>query len=124
MARMAAVSSLVRRRPIANEWLNDLDPIVVSTVMQLQPLSEKSLPKNVKRFAGQSSCFSEDSESANTRWLTSPELPLDMGGPVDRAYDRMGAEFSSVPAIEHLSAVAKKFADHVAVSDSACQITY
>jgi hypothetical protein len=38
-------------------------------------------------------------------WMTSPELPLDMGGPIERAFDRMGAGFADVPAIEHLNAL-------------------
>jgi len=36
----------------------------------------------------------------------------------------MGADFSNVPAFQHLSAVAKRFADRVAISDAAHQITY
>lgn len=92
--------------------------------MQLQPLSDQSPPKNVERFAGQGSFFGENSEPANARWLKPPEFPLDMGGPVDRAYDRMGADFASVSAIEHLRAVTTRFANHVAVSDGAHQITY
>ncbi|MDB5618247.1 AMP-binding protein [Tardiphaga sp.] len=92
--------------------------------MQLQTPSDASLPKSVKRFADQSSFFGERGEAENARWMRSPEFPLDMGGPVNRPYDRMGADFSSVPAIEHLSAIAKRFSDRVAVSDSAHQITY
>ncbi len=87
--------------------------------MQLQPLSDDSL-----RFAGQSSLFEDKGKSANVRWMKSPEFPLDIGGPIDRPFDRMGADFAGVPAIEHLSMVAKQFAGRVAVSDSADQITY
>src|ERR1700737_2311426 len=92
--------------------------------MQLQSLSDDPLQKSVKRFAGQSSFFGDKGEPANARWMKSPEFPLDMGGPIDRPFDRMGADFASVPAIEHLSAVAKRFADRVAISDGADQITY
>jgi|tagenome__1003787_1003787.scaffolds.fasta_scaffold20986967_2 acyl-CoA synthetase (AMP-forming)/AMP-acid ligase II/thioesterase domain-containing protein len=92
--------------------------------MQFQPLSDETLPETLKRFAGQSSFFGEHGDPANACWLKPPELALDMGGPVDRPYDRMGADFAGVCAIEHLRAVAARFADRVAVSDGACQITY
>jgi acyl-CoA synthetase (AMP-forming)/AMP-acid ligase II/thioesterase domain-containing protein/acyl carrier protein len=92
--------------------------------MLLQTPSDDSLPKSVKRFAGQSSFFGDKAAPANALWMKSPGFPLDMGGPIDRPFDRMGADFASVPAIEHLSAVAKRFADRVAISDAARQITY
>jgi acyl-CoA synthetase (AMP-forming)/AMP-acid ligase II/thioesterase domain-containing protein/acyl carrier protein len=53
-----------------------------------------------------------------------PELPLDLGGPVDRPFNRMGVEFACVPAITHLDAVAKRFPNNVAISDDTRQITY
>jgi acyl-CoA synthetase (AMP-forming)/AMP-acid ligase II/thioesterase domain-containing protein len=53
-----------------------------------------------------------------------PELPLDLGGPVDRPFNRMGVEFAGVPAITHLDAVAKRFPNNVAISDDTRQITY
>jgi acyl-CoA synthetase (AMP-forming)/AMP-acid ligase II/thioesterase domain-containing protein len=89
----------------------------------MQP-ADALLPKSVKRFAGQSSFFADKGNPTNALWMRSAELPLDMGGPIDRPFDRMGADFSNVPAIEHLSAVAKRFADRVAISDAAHQITY
>ncbi|MFB9270021.1 AMP-binding protein [Bradyrhizobium erythrophlei] len=57
-------------------------------------------------------------------WTTALDVPLDMRGPVDRPFNRMGAGFADVPAIEHLRSVAAKFADRIAVSDADQQITY
>ena len=56
--------------------------------------------------------------------MTSPEVPLDLQGPVDRPFDRMGADFAGAPAIQHLKAVARKFADKIALSDGTRHITY
>jgi acyl-CoA synthetase (AMP-forming)/AMP-acid ligase II/thioesterase domain-containing protein/acyl carrier protein len=91
--------------------------------MQLEtPVDDPA--KSVKRFAGQGSFYGDKGTLASAPWMTSPDVPLDMNGPVDRPFHRLGADFSSVPAMEHLRAVAKRFADKVALSDATCQITY
>jgi acyl-CoA synthetase (AMP-forming)/AMP-acid ligase II/thioesterase domain-containing protein/acyl carrier protein len=96
----------------------------MSTVMPLETPVDDLLPKGVRRFAGHGSFFGDKGTPASAPWMKSPDVPLDMGGPIDRPFDRMGADFASVAAIEHLSAVAKRFADRVALSDAAHQITY
>jgi non-ribosomal peptide synthetase component F len=92
--------------------------------MQLETPADVSLPKGVKRFAGQVSVFGDRGNPKHAPWIKPDEFPLDMGGPVDRPFDRMGADYSSVPAIEHLSAIAKRFSDKVAISDGDHRITY
>lgn len=92
--------------------------------MQLETPVDGSLPKSVKRFAGQGSFFGDKGTLVSASWMTSPDIPLDMEGPVDRPFDRMGADFSSTAVIEHLSAVAKRFADRVGLSDATHQVTY
>jgi hypothetical protein len=56
--------------------------------------------------------------------MNSPEMPLDLQGPIDRPFDRMGADFAGAPAIEHLKAVARRFADRIAMSDGTHHVTY
>jgi acyl-CoA synthetase (AMP-forming)/AMP-acid ligase II/thioesterase domain-containing protein len=63
-------------------------------------------------------------EPARLLWVHSPEMPLDLQGPIGRPFERMGADFAGAPAIEHLRAVARKFADKIAVSDGIYQFTY
>jgi acyl-CoA synthetase (AMP-forming)/AMP-acid ligase II/thioesterase domain-containing protein len=95
----------------------------MSRIMQLETPIDDTL-KGVKRIAGQTSFFGDKGTLAGASWMRSPDVPLDMGGPTDRPFDRMGADFSGVPAIEHLSAIAKRFPDKVALSDTTDQITY
>lgn len=92
--------------------------------MQLQQFSDESLPNDAKRSVGQSLLFGAKGEPANALWMKSPECPLDMGGPIDRPFDRMGENFADVPAIKHLTAIATRFGDRIAMSDGAHQITY
>ena len=92
--------------------------------MQLQRFPDGSLAKRAKTFAGGRALSGDSSEPAQALWMEPPELPLDLGGPVDRPFDRMGAEFAGVPAITHLDAVAKRFPNNVAISDDTRQITY
>ncbi|SFL37003.1 Acyl-CoA synthetase (AMP-forming)/AMP-acid ligase II [Bradyrhizobium sp. NFR13] len=92
--------------------------------MQLQRFPDGSLPNRAKTFVGRRALPGDVREPAKALWMNSPELPLDVGGPVDRPFNRMGAEFAGVPAITHLDAVAKTFPNNVAISDDARQITY
>lgn len=92
--------------------------------MQLQRFPDESLPKTAKNFAGRRALSGDFGESAKAVWMKPLELPLDAGGPVDRPFNPMGGEFASVPAIAHLSAVAKRFPNNVAISDDTRQITY
>jgi acyl-CoA synthetase (AMP-forming)/AMP-acid ligase II/thioesterase domain-containing protein len=92
--------------------------------MLLQRPSGDPLPSSVERFAGQTSFFGDKGTPTTALWMKAPGVPLEMGGPIDRPFDPMGSDFASVPAIEHLSAVATKFATRVAVSDAGRQITY
>jgi len=92
--------------------------------MQLQRFPDGSLPKRAKTFAGGRALSGDSSEPAQALWMKPPELPLDLGGPVDRPFNRMGVEFAGVPAITHLDAVAKRFPNNVAISDDTRQITY
>ena len=55
--------------------------------------------------------------------MNSSEVPLDLQGPVDRLFDRMEADFAGTPAIEHLKAIARRFADKIAMSDGIHHIT-
>lgn len=96
----------------------------VSIIMLRQRPSGDSLPSSVERFAGQRSFFGDKGTPATALWMKPRGVPLDMGGPIDRPFDRMGPDFADVPAIVHLRAVATKFADRVAVSDAGHQITY
>lgn len=57
-------------------------------------------------------------------WISAPECPLDLAGPVDRPFDRMGREFAGVAVLEHLTAVAGKFPEKIAISDGACEFSY
>jgi acyl-CoA synthetase (AMP-forming)/AMP-acid ligase II/thioesterase domain-containing protein len=92
--------------------------------MQLQRFPDGSLPNRAKTFVGRRALPGDVREPAKALWMKSPELPLDVGGPVDRPFNRMGAEFAGVPAITHLDAVAKTFPNNIAISDDARQITY
>lgn len=56
-------------------------------------------------------------------WTPAPERPLDSGGPIERPFDRMGPDFASRPAAEHLAAVATKYPNKIAVSDGAQRFT-
>ncbi|MDR6657734.1 acyl-CoA synthetase (AMP-forming)/AMP-acid ligase II/thioesterase domain-containing protein/acyl carrier protein [Tardiphaga robiniae] len=82
------------------------------------------MAKRAKTFAGGRALSGDSSEPAQALWMKPPELPLDLGGPVDRPFNRMGVEFAGVPAITHLDAVAKRFPNNVAISDDTRQITY
>ncbi|MGM4931106.1 AMP-binding protein [Tardiphaga sp. 619_E2_N8_6] len=82
------------------------------------------MAKRAKTFAGGRALSGDSSEPAQALWMKPPELPLDLGGPVDRPFNRMGVEFACVPAITHLDAVAKRFPNNVAISDDTRQITY
>jgi acyl-CoA synthetase (AMP-forming)/AMP-acid ligase II/thioesterase domain-containing protein len=68
--------------------------------------------------------FRAQREPARLLWMNSPEMPLDLQGPIDRPFDRMGADFAGAPAIEHLKAVARRFADRIAMSDGTHHVTY
>lgn len=57
-------------------------------------------------------------------WASAPTRPLDIGGPVDRPFERMGDDFSSIGASDHLKRIAAKFPDKLAISDGARQFTY
>lgn len=92
--------------------------------MQLQRFPDGSLPNRAKTFVGRRALPGDVREPAKALWMKSPELPLDVGGPVDRPFNRMGAEFAGVPAITHLDAVAKRFPNNIAISDDARQVTY
>ena len=67
-----------------------------------------------------------EDESGNTlsSWISAPGGPIDLGGPVDRPFDRMGPEFSCFASHEHLTRVAVNFPDKIAISDGACQFSY
>lgn len=90
--------------------------------MQLQIPADAPLLAGMTRLSRPRS--SPGDEYANVQWLKCPDLPLDMGGPVDRPFERMGVEFSNVPAIEHLKAIASKYPARIAMSDGAHEITY
>lgn len=92
--------------------------------MQLQRFPDESLSKHAKAFAVRRVPSGDLEESAEALWMKPPQLPLDLGGPVDRPFNCLGAEFASVPAIAHLNAVAKRFPNNVAISDDTRQITY
>ena len=57
-------------------------------------------------------------------WISAPECPLDLRGPVDRPFDRMGRGFACIAALQHLTTVARKFPDEIAISDGASQFSY
>ena len=57
-------------------------------------------------------------------WISAPECPLDLRGPVDRPFDRMGRGFSCIAALQHLTTVARKFPDEIAISDGASKFSY
>jgi non-ribosomal peptide synthetase component E (peptide arylation enzyme) len=57
-------------------------------------------------------------------WISAPGCPLDLRGPVDRPFDRMGGEFADVAALDHLTTVAGRFPDKIAISDGACAFSY
>jgi acyl-CoA synthetase (AMP-forming)/AMP-acid ligase II/thioesterase domain-containing protein/acyl carrier protein len=103
---------------------NDLNRAETNTVMQLETPADDSVAKSAKRFAGRNSFFGDKGPSTRAHWMKSPDIPLDMGGPINRPFDHMGPEFSSVAVIEHLRAVAKRFPDKVALSDTTHEITY
>lgn len=57
-------------------------------------------------------------------WASAPRRALDIGGPVDRPFERMGDDFSGISASDHLKRIAEKFPDKRAISDGARQFTY
>ena len=60
----------------------------------------------------------------NAPWMNSPDSPSRYGRPCRSTVRSHGGRLRSVPAIEHLNAVARRFADRVAISDGSQQITY
>src|ERR1700682_2448014 len=90
-------------------------------IMQLRravPIVFGSAPKD------RSSVRGDESGNSNSSWISAPGCPLDLRGPVDRPFDRMGCNFAGVAALEHLTAVAGKFPDKIAISDGACEFSY
>lgn len=67
---------------------------------------------------------SVDRASPGLFWSPAPQRPLDIGGPVDRPFDPMGDDFSSVAANHHLERIASKFPDKLAICDGDRQFTY
>jgi acyl-CoA synthetase (AMP-forming)/AMP-acid ligase II/thioesterase domain-containing protein len=57
-------------------------------------------------------------------WISASGCPLDLRGPVDRPFDRMGDEFACVAALQRLTAVAGKFPGKIAITDGACEFSY
>ncbi len=66
----------------------------------------------------------DDEKAAKLQWEAVPDRPLDIGGPVDRPFERMGADFANVPVHAHFAAVAARFGSRIAVSDGARRLTY
>lgn len=90
--------------------------------MQLQMPADATLPESLARLSGPR--LPPDDDYANVQWLKCPDLPLDLGGPIDRPFERMGPTFANVPAIQHLKATASKYPARIAMSDGAHEITY
>jgi non-ribosomal peptide synthetase component F/thioesterase domain-containing protein len=97
---------------------------MVTTAMYLQILSDGLLQRDARHFSDRTPFPESQAELANARWMNCPDIPLDMGGPVDRPFAPLGAGFADVPAIEHLNALARRFADRIAISDGVSEITY
>ena len=97
---------------------------MVTAAMYLQTLSDGLLQRDARHFSDPIPVSESQAELANARWMNCPDIPLDMGGPVDRPFAPLGAGFADVPAIEHLNALARRFADRIAISDGVSEITY
>jgi acyl-CoA synthetase (AMP-forming)/AMP-acid ligase II/thioesterase domain-containing protein len=98
-----------------------VNPGIVAMIMQLRravPIVFGSAPKD------RSSVRGDESGNSNSSWISAPGCPLDLRGPVDRPFDRMGCNFAGVAALEHLTAVAGKFPDKIAISDGASEFSY
>lgn len=95
---------------------------MTDTVMQLQTLSGK--------HPSGGSCEALDThpppiiQQLAVRWTKPVDVALDLQGPVDQAFDPLGADFASVSAIDHLIAVTAKFPNKVAISDGNHCFTY
>lgn len=74
---------------------------MVTTAMYLQIPSDGLLQEDARHFSDPIPFPESQIGLANARWMNSPDIPLDMGGPVDRPFAPMGAGFADVPAIEH-----------------------
>jgi acyl-CoA synthetase (AMP-forming)/AMP-acid ligase II/thioesterase domain-containing protein/acyl carrier protein len=92
--------------------------------MQAQIPIGAHLSDNTWSLSGPDLPFKAQRETARLLWMNSPEMPLDLQGPVDRPFGRMEADFASAPAIEHLKAVARRFSDRIAMSDGTHHVTY
>jgi acyl-coenzyme A synthetase/AMP-(fatty) acid ligase len=57
-------------------------------------------------------------------WITTPQIPLDHRGPVDRPFSPFGDPAKAVPIIQRLQLVAARRADDVAVVDDAGLLTF
>ena len=82
------------------------------------PIVFGSAPKDRNSVCG------DESASTYSSWIGASGTPLDLRGPVDRPFDRMGREFACVAALEHLTTVAQKFPDKIAISDGAREFSY
>ncbi|MCP3369524.1 non-ribosomal peptide synthetase [Bradyrhizobium cajani] len=94
---------------------------MTSTVMQLQTLS------GTHPSGRSSDALGTDPSSLvqqPVRWLTPVDVHLDLNGPTDRSFDRLGDGFAGVSAIDHLIAVTARFANKVAISDANHSFTY
>src|ERR1700682_299452 len=90
-------------------------------IMQLRravPIVFGSAPKDRRSVCG------DESENTNSSWISAPACALDLRGPVERPFDQQGPEFAGVAALEHLTTVAGKFPDKIAISDGACEFSY
>ncbi|MGY8706684.1 non-ribosomal peptide synthetase [Bradyrhizobium sp. 18BD] len=58
------------------------------------------------------------------RWLTPVEVPLDLHGPVDQAFDPLGAGFADTCALDHLISVNARFGNKIAIDDGTYSFTY
>ena len=92
---------------------------MITQLSRAVPIVSEWAPKG-----GSLICEDESGNTLSSSWISAPGFPLDLGGPVDRPFDRMGPEFASVAALEHLTTVAGNFPDKIAISDGACQFSY
>lgn len=92
--------------------------------MQLQTPAITRLQQRPTNFTGSNLSPGGDGSPPTLLWRRFPDLPLDLGGPTDRSFDRMGENFADATAIEHLRAIADRFGNRIAMSDGAHQITY
>src|SRR5882762_5268454 len=97
---------------------------MVSSVMQLQTPAIAQLQQRPTNFTRSNLSPGDEGSPPTLSWRRFPEFPLDLGGPIDRSFDRMGENFADATAIEHLTAIAARFGDRIAMSDGAQQITY